>query len=304
MKRLDLNTSELAEGPSKCLVRQYSQENEDEIIDSALGALPSRDRWCVEFGAWDGIFASNSRRLIKHYNYSAILIEADVCRFKQLRENYKDYQNVVVLRDFVGWQSNTLDTILSNTPAPKTFDLLSIDIDGNDYHVWKALSVYRPKLVCIEFNPTVATSVRFVQSADSRVNQGCSLASLVDLAKEKNYELIAVSHCNAFFVDAVYYQLFGLKDNHPASLRRDCGPVTHIFFGYDGTVHLAGHKRLPWHSVEVCERRLQVLPRWLRRYPGNYTIVQKMLFGVYLLFYAPRELWKYIARRYSRKRSA
>ena len=232
---MDLNTSELAEGPSKCLVGQYSQENEDEIIQSALAALPSRDRWCVEFGAWDGIFASNSRRLIKHYNYSAILIEADVCRFKQLRENYKDYQNVVVLRDFVGWQSNTLDTILSNTPAPKTFDLLSIDIDGNDYHVWKALSVYRPKLVCIEFNPTVATSVRFVQSADSRVNQGCSLASLVDLAKEKNYELIAVSHCNAFFVDAVYYQLFGLKDNHPASLRRDCAPsillVTNVCHG-------------------------------------------------------------------------
>jgi hypothetical protein len=45
---------------------------------------------------------------------------------------------------------NILDNILSQTSLPKNFDLLSIDIDGNDFHVWKSVEYFKPKLVIID----------------------------------------------------------------------------------------------------------------------------------------------------------
>ncbi len=53
----------------------HSQAGEDGIIEKILELLPVRDHWCVEFGAWDGVFLSNTRRLIEHAGYSAVLIE-------------------------------------------------------------------------------------------------------------------------------------------------------------------------------------------------------------------------------------
>ncbi len=49
----------------------YSQTGEDGVIKKILEILPENDNWCVEFGAWDGIFLSNVKNLIEHASYSA-----------------------------------------------------------------------------------------------------------------------------------------------------------------------------------------------------------------------------------------
>ena len=54
-----------------------SQFGEDGILERALELLPALDRWCVEFGAWDGKYLSNTYSLIEKHEYSAIMIEAD-----------------------------------------------------------------------------------------------------------------------------------------------------------------------------------------------------------------------------------
>ena len=77
-------------------------------------------------------------------------------------------------------------------------DFVSIGIDGNDYHVWNAFNQYRPKLLMIEFNPTIPPGVKHVQPADPRINFGSSLAALMDLGKTKRYELVCVYGVNAF----------------------------------------------------------------------------------------------------------
>ncbi len=41
----------------------YSQNGEDGIIDAIFAAIAPTNRWCCEFGAWDGLHFSNSRRL-------------------------------------------------------------------------------------------------------------------------------------------------------------------------------------------------------------------------------------------------
>jgi hypothetical protein len=270
----------------------YSQAGEDGIIIKILEILPENDRWCVEFGAADGTFYSNTRNLIINEGYSAILIEADKGLFKKLQKNYLGNPNVITINQFVGWSDkDNLDQILSSTPIPEDFDLLSIDIDGNDYHVWKAIRKYKPKIVVIEFNPTIPPGIRFVQQPNPSTNQGASLSSLVDLGKEKGYELVAVTGSNAFFVKSEYFSLFQIEDNRPEILWTNYpDTTTYLFVGYDGTIFLHGCKKLPWHEVELKESSFQVLPKFLRKYPGKYGILEKIAFSIYLLLTNPRSL--------------
>lgn len=276
----------------------YSQTGEDGIIEKILELLPSTDRWCVEFGAWDGAALSNTRNLIKEKGYSAVLIEGDPLRFEQLKRTCASDPNTTALNRYVGFsEDDNLDHILETTPIPRNFDFASIDIDGNDWHVWKAMTAYRPKVLCIEFNPTIPANVRFVQRADSSVNQGSSLSSLVDLGKEKGYELVSVSKFNAIFVERDYFHLFRIEDNAPEVLWLDQDMVTYMFSGYDGKIFLQGFSKLPWHKISLKQGKFQILPGFLQDYPGNYSYLQRLTFGVHLLFHEPRLLAREVRER-------
>jgi hypothetical protein len=152
----------------------YSQLGEDGVISKILEVVPARNRWCVEFGAWDGIYLSNVCNLIRNQSYSAVLIEANKKKFKELQANYGNRTDVHVLNKLVGFSSNdNLDSILQPLPIPVDFDFLSIDIDGNDYHVWKAIRHFKPKIVCVEYNHTIPTEIEFVQNPDPGKDRAC-----------------------------------------------------------------------------------------------------------------------------------
>jgi hypothetical protein len=259
----------------------HSQTGEDGIIEAILPALGNLNNWCVEFGAWDGKHLSNARNLIDK-GYSAVLIEADKNRFHDLQRTFRENTKVVTINAFVGFDNNSgLDFLLSQTGIPKEFDFCSIDIDGNDYYVWKAMETYRPKLVCIEFNPTIPTECSFVQPANPSTNQGASLLALVELGKDKGYELACALSHNAFFVRVDLFPLLDIQDNRPETLRTDLSFITHFFYGYDGRVFLRGNSYMPWHGLKINESRIQLLPNWLRTYPENYAQWQKILMRIY-----------------------
>jgi hypothetical protein len=263
-----------------CQANVFSQAGEDGVIEKILELLPDKNHWCVEFGAWDGILYSNTRNLIVNKKYSAVLIESDREKFKVLEKNYSQYPGVVTVNRFVGFGNHDhLDMILEDTAIPKEFDFLSIDIDGNDYHVWKAAENYHPKVVCIEFNPTIPTEVNFVQSADQTVTQGCSLSALTELGMNKGYELVSVLPFNAIFVRKEYFPIFEISDNSPGVLRTHTQAITYMFSGYDGRIILRGHRRNDWHNIEISEDAVQILPRFLRKYPLSYNKVEKFLFN-------------------------
>jgi hypothetical protein len=273
---------------------EHSQSGEDGVIKKILNILPNKDKWCVEFGAWDGLYLTNTRRLILAEGYSGILIEANKKKFEKLKLNYSNHKDTVTpINRFVGFGDNdNLDCILANTAIPSDFDLLSIDIDGNDYHVWKRVALYRPKLVVIEFNQTIPSEVRFVQKKIPALNQGASILSLYELGKEKGYELVCVLSYNAFFVRKEDFHLFEIEDNSPRSLRRDLSAITYFFSGYDGTIFLSGSKTLPWHRTSISERQMQILPKFFRMFPDNYSIIQKWLFFVFRAFKSPQAIFK------------
>ena len=262
-----------------------SQYGEDGIIEKVLDVIGVNDNCCVEFGSWDGKLCSNTFHLITEKGYSAVLIEGNPKRYKDLLNTYSDNDKVNAINTFVGFDKKyCLDSILKETAIPTDFDLLSIDIDGNDYHVWEAMQDYKPKVVLIEFNPTIPKTVEFVQPADRRLCQGSSLASITKLAKSKGYELICTTKTNAIFVDSQYFRLFGIKDNSVEKMMTDESLITHIFCGYDGTVFLRGCGMMPWQSIAYKETRVQQLPKWARKVVGDRNIIRRTLGKVYKKF--------------------
>ena len=187
----------------------YSQFGEDGILLEILDRLGKEnlDKWCVEFGARDGISDSNTYNLIKNHNYKAVLIEGDEIYYKKLCKNFQN-DSVIKINKYENFSGeNKLDNILLNTKINKNFDFLSIDIDGCDYHVLNSLIEYRPKIICIEFNHFIPNSVEFIQKKNFNIKQGSSAKSLVKLGATKGYRLIASSFSNLFFIEKSYFNL-------------------------------------------------------------------------------------------------
>jgi hypothetical protein len=262
----------------------YSQTGEDGVLEKVLDVIGGRDKWCVEFGAWDGIHLSNTRHLISTFGYRAVLIEADRERFRELENNCAGLESLQLVNRVIGFEADDgLDEILQQTDVPEDFDLLSIDIDGNDYHVLAGVRSYRPKVVCIEFNPTIPTEVDFVQPPNPRMAQGASLKAMCRLAAAKGYELVAVTKFNAIFVRSDFFPRFGIGDNRPATLREDTALITHLFCGYDGTVFISGNGTMPFHALKY-EYLIAQPPRVFRYFPDAFTPFMRGLFKLYKAF--------------------
>ncbi len=252
-----------------------SQSGEDGVIEKVFELIPGSDRWCCEFGAWDGKKYSNTFQLLKNKAWSGILIEADPTKFKELGRTFGDNGKIKCVNRFVNFQGKgTLDEILSETSIPLDFDLLSIDIDGNDYHIWNSIVRYSPKVVVIEYNQSMANHIEYVQPPDVSVNQGSSICSIAQLAKAKGYELIAVTDLNGIFVKKVYYDLFGIDDNSLDQIRPLSPYVTDVFQFYDGTLAFSGYQKMIWHDLPLVATKHQVVPRFLRTFPGLMSKTQ------------------------------
>lgn len=255
----------------------YSQHGEDGIIAEILGRLGRRvdlDGWCCEFGAWDGVYLSNTCRLIRESNYSAVLIEGDGDRVKQISENFPN-ENVIALHKTVDFEEEKLDKVLSETPIPRGFDLMSIDIDGADYWVLESLTQYQPKVIVCEFNATIPNNVDFVNSRDMEVSVGSSFLAVSRLGVTKGYTTVAATNNNAFLVRD---DLVNLVQSQPYSLdelRPEGRFGVQVFVGYDGTVFSSGPLTLPWHRVRVNPSELQVVPAPLRKFPSRMTKSQR-----------------------------
>ena len=259
----------------------YSQHGEDGIIGEILHRLgdsrKSAVRHCVECGAWDGRHFSNTRELIEKHGYHAVLIESDPRRCVTLRAN-APHAGVIAVNAFVSWEGATsLDEILSSSELPYDFDFLSIDIDGNDYHLLDSLRLYRPALICIEFNPSIPNAVEYVQPRAPRIHRGSSARAIASLASAKDYAVVAATRCNLFLLQRRYLAAVGLE-REPSldDVRDDRDATRYIFCGMDGTILLSEPLLLHRHGLEVCERDLQVLPGWLRRFPADYNAFQRI----------------------------
>ena len=277
----------------------YSQFGEDGILLEILNRLKNKnlDKWCVEFGAKDGISYSNTYNLIKHYNYNAVLIEGDKKYFKKLSKNLPQ-KNIIKINKFVNFSGpNNLDEILGSTVIPENFDILSIDIDGCDFYIFESLIKYKPKIVCIEFNHLIPNSVEFVQKKDFKIKQGSSAKSLIKLAGKKDYKLVGSSFSNLFFIDKDYFNLVTEKEVLLEDLIDDHEIKNFIFSSYDGTLHTTKPVKLGWHKIELKNEKIQILPKFLRHFPDDYNFFQKIIFLILREFLYPGRFIRKIFRK-------
>ncbi|HEY4519770.1 MAG TPA: hypothetical protein VJH33_01900 [Candidatus Paceibacterota bacterium] len=246
-----------------------SEHGEDGILEHVFSVIGDGSRSCVELGALNGKHGSNVWRLIKEQHWSGILIEADPTYFEVLKREYAG-TNTICLNRFVSFEGkDALGRTLSETSLPRQFDLLSLDIDGNDYHVWESLTEYMSRVAVIEFNPSIPNDVHFIQARDMGVQQGSSLKAIVELGKKKGYELVAVTETNAIFVLRELFPKCAIGDNSITVLHTDRRFETNLFQLYDGTLKITGTTHLIWHKLPIDEEKLQVLPLWRRVYPAG-----------------------------------
>jgi hypothetical protein len=208
----------------------YSQDGEDGITEQIFKIMGTSSKICVEFGAWDGFYLSNTANLWAK-GWKGILIEADKTKYKTLIENVRKY-DCHCINAFVSFDGpNTIENILKREGISNDIDLLSIDIDGDDYYIFESLENLKPRLIICEFNPTIPPHIDLIQERGGYF--GCSAFSLVKLAEKKGYRLIAASGGNCFFVRAEDFERFAAYENNLEQLVNK-KYLTYFMTGFDG----------------------------------------------------------------------
>ncbi len=213
--------------------RIHSQGGEDGVLLRLFEALGATNRYFVEFGAKDGTFLSNTANLRLHHGWNGLLMDAGAER-----------GDALVTPAFV--TAENVESLFSEHGVPAHFDLLSIDIDGNDYWVWKALRAFTPRVVIVEYNiffgpdecRTIPYDAEHRWEKDSPYH-GASLAALAKLGREKGYALI---HTDSFAPNAV----FVLRSELPARFAEPPLEELLVWAGFDAPPALTAR---PWLHV-------------------------------------------------------
>jgi hypothetical protein len=163
------------------------------VLAAIFGRLGTTNQYFVEFGCQDASECNSA--LLLEQGWTGLLMDRDASPELSVR-----VQREVVTAD-------NINVLLDKYEVPGSFDLLSIDIDGNDYWVWKAMQ-RRPRVVVIEYNAHVPPESAKVIAYDPDFEWagtsyfGASLRALSDLGASKGYTLIYCEQAgvNAFFV--------------------------------------------------------------------------------------------------------
>jgi hypothetical protein len=185
--------------------RSFSQNDEDGILQEIFRRIGLTTGSFVEFGVQDGL--QNNTRLLLYRGWKGLWIEADARACRKMRRVFGSELasgQLQLVHSFVT-RENIGGLIEASGLLP--IDLLSIDIDGNDYWVWKALTI-QPRVVVIEYNAKFRPPTSWVMEYNAAHRwdysdyQGASLQSLYDLGRTKGYRLVGcgLAGVNAFFV--------------------------------------------------------------------------------------------------------
>ncbi|HET9359871.1 MAG TPA: hypothetical protein VFO58_08975 [Vicinamibacterales bacterium] len=181
-----------------------SQNDEDGLILAIFKRIGTTDRRFVEIGC--GMNGGNSGFLAQECGWSGLMMDNRPDAIEKVRTRFTGHQVTVRLARV---SRENVDALLAEHGMTGELDLLCIDIDGNDYWVWDAITACRPRVVSIEYNWLFGASrpvtIPYDESFDLatvgvRAYRGASLAALVHLATRKGYRLVATERVNAFFL--------------------------------------------------------------------------------------------------------
>ncbi len=175
----------------------FSQSGEDGVIAEIFKRIGTTNKFFVEFGVSDGLENCTASLLLSGWHGE--WLEGSNSFFKSIQKNFENYigKELNVKNTFI--TAENIENLFKESKVPKEFDLLSIDIDGNDYWVWQAIKNYNPRVVVIECNPFFGPSISWVMKYnpehvwDRSTYFGASVKALEILGKEKGYTLVGCS---------------------------------------------------------------------------------------------------------------
>ena len=227
----------------------YSQNGEDGIIEEIFERIGLTNKFFIEIGAGNGLENNTAYLLFK--NWKGIWFEASSDSVKKIKENTQNLDKsgkLKVVQSFV-----TVDNInktLRENKCPKQFDLLSIDIDGNDYWIWQEIiRKYNPRCVVIEYNGTFGSTSSWIMKYNARhiwhttSYYGASLKALELLGNKLGYALVGcnLTGINAFFVRKELVKDLFLK---PFTSENHYEPPRYFLMRNSGLYRNTGHKRV------------------------------------------------------------
>lgn len=174
--------------------KTYSQNGEDGVLNKIFECIGAHSRYYVEFGTENG--SECNTRCLKESGWRGLLMDGN-----------HDNPDINLHKEFI--TAENINELFKKYEVPHEFDLLSIDIDFNDFHVWKAIeNSYKPRVVVIEYNATHLPSEDKVIKYDAKGGWdgsnyfGASILALYNLGRLKGYSLIYAEKkgVNLFFI--------------------------------------------------------------------------------------------------------
>ena len=193
-----------------CEFKVYSQWGEDGIIDHLVSRIEIPERVFVEFGVEDYTEA-NTLFLLKHRYWRGLVIDASPDNIESIRRGRVLWKYDLRAECSFITREN-INELIARNGIGGDIGLLSVDIDGNDYWIWDAITCVSPRIVISEYNslfgPTATVSVPYKPNFDrsaahpSRLYYGASIGALDHLARARGYSLVASNSAgnNVFFV--------------------------------------------------------------------------------------------------------
>ena len=219
--------------------RVYSQGDEDGIIQEIFKRIGVQDRTFIEFGVANGNECNTAKLLLE--GWRGLWIEGSPELADSIRRTLGSFlgeKGPLKFKKAIVNAQNVND-LFASAGLTGEIDLLSIDIDYNDYWVWKAVDSVRPRVVVIEYNaifrPPMSLTVPYDanKSWDGTSYGGASLEALVRLGRSKGYRIVGCSFSgvNAFFVRD---DLCGEHFIEPATSDEHYEPVRYYFAAQSG----------------------------------------------------------------------
>ena len=206
----ELNKQKTSKNIQDYEFKVFSQNGEDGIIQHLIDKIDVKNKTFIEFGV-ESYQEANTRFLIENDNWSGLIIDGS-----------EEYMNGVKYST-LGWKrdikavakfidKDNINDIFKDAGMTGEIGILSVDIDGNDYWVFKAIDCVNPQILIMEYNSlfgandnvTVPYDKNFVRGNAhySNLYYGASIGALTKIANERGYDLVGSNSFgnNIFFV--------------------------------------------------------------------------------------------------------
>jgi hypothetical protein len=187
----------------------FSQRGEDGVLQYIISQIEIPNKIFIEFGVEN--YTESNTRLLLFNNWRGMVIDSSPLNIRFIKKDFIYWKyDITAYKSFI--TAENINGLISSYINCTDIGVLSIDIDGNDYWVWEAITGINPRIVICEYNSALGSSLpvsipynqNFLKSKAhySNLYYGASLAAICLMAEKKGYDFIGTTSAgvNAFFV--------------------------------------------------------------------------------------------------------